>query len=626
MTTRRKLAAILAADAVGYSRLMADDEAATLRSLNDARALFRDRIEGHGGRLIDTAGDSVLAEFISPVEAVNAAVEIQRELAERNVQLAEQRRMQFRIGTNLGDVIEQEDGTIYGDGVNVAARLQALAEPGGICISGTVFEQVEGKLPLQFKFLGEQQVKNIPRSVRAYRVLAQAGPATHRMTRAKRSARLWRNAVVATATVLVIALGVGAARYLTSRATAPESAPAERLPRPDRPSIAVLPFANMSGDPKQEYFADGITETMITDLSKIYDLKVIARNSSFTYKGKPVDVRRVSQELGVRYVLEGSVQQAGGRVRLNAQLIDAATGNHLWAERFDRELKDLFAVQDEITRQIVTELDVKLVAGEDARIWRKTLTNVKAYQYYLRGQEQRFIMSPESNAQARAFHEQAVSLDPGFAIAYSGLAWAHFNDANFYWSDNREISTQKALKAANEALRLDPDLPDAYSVLGMIHLLLLGDYDKGVNYGKKAVAVQPNGANASAVLGSLLTRAGEPQSALRYLEKAVVLNPFPEPWYDFELGVANQLTGHLDKAIGHFEAAIHKTPKWVLLRLHAVDAYIEAGRQHDAQREIDAILQLDPGISVEKASRFENWKRPGDGERYLNNLRKAGLK
>ena len=232
----------------------------------------------------------------------------------------------------------------------------------------------------------------------------------------------------------------------------------------------------------------------------------------------------------------------------------------MWSERFDRELKDLFAVQDEITRQIVTELDVKLVAGEDARIWRKTLTNVKAYQYYLRGQEQRFIMSPESNAQARAFHEQAVSQDPGFAIAYSGLAWAHFNDANFYWSDDREISTQKALKAANEALRLDPDLPDAYSVLGMIHLLLLGDYVQGVNYGKKAVAVQPNGANASAVLGSLLTRAGEPQTALRYLEKAVALNPFPEPWYDFELGVANQLTGHLDKAIGHLRPRYTKLP------------------------------------------------------------------
>ena len=310
----------------------------------------------------------------------------------------------------------------------------------------------------------------------------------------------------------------------------------------------------------------------------------------------------------------------------NVQLVDATTGNHLWAERFDRKLKDLFALQDEVTRQIVTELDVKLVAGEDARVWHKTLTNPKAYEAYLRGHEQRFVMSPESNRQARAFHEQAISQDPGFALAYSGLAWAHFNDANFSWSDSREDSTQKALKAANQALRLDPDLPDAYSVLGMIHSLLLADHDQAVAYGKKAVELQPNGAQASAVLGILLTLAGEPEAARRSLEKAVVLNPFPEPWYDFELGKANQLTGRLDKGIAHFEAAIQKTPKWVLLRLHAASAYVEAGRLQDAQREIEASLQLEPGTSIEKARQFENWKRPEVRDQYLANLRKAGLK
>ncbi|MSQ60778.1 MAG: tetratricopeptide repeat protein [Betaproteobacteria bacterium] len=235
-------------------------------------------------------------------------------------------------------------------------------------------------------------------------------------------------------------------------------------------------------------------------------------------------------------------------------------------------------------------------------------------------------MSPDSNKQARAFHEQAIALDPGFALAYSGLAWAHFNDANFYWSDSREGSTQKALKAANQALRLDPNPPDAYSVLGMIHSLLLADHDPAVAYGKKAVELQPNGAQASAVLGILLTLSGEPEAARRYLEKAVALNPFPEPWYDFELGKANQLTGRLDKAIEHFEAAISKTPKWVLLRLHAAYAYVEAGRMQDAQREIEAALQLEPGTSIEKADQFENWKRLEDRDRYLGNLRKAGLK
>ena len=593
-------------------------------TLTACRKVFRDRASSHGGRVVDSPGDALLAEFPSAVEGVQCAVEIQQELARRNAQLAEHRRMQYRIGINLGDVIE-EDGALYGDGVNVAARLEALAEPSGVCVSGTTFDQVDGKLPLEFKSIGEQQVKNIPKPVRAYRVLSQSGAGARHSVHAKpRIVRLRRSVIVVT--VIVLAVGAAATWYVRNKTSKPDAASEASLTLPDKASIAVLPFTNMSGDTRQDYFADGITETIITDLSKLRNLKVIARNSTFTYKGKPVDVRQVSRELGVRYVLEGSVQQAVGRVRMNVQLVDATTGNHLWAERFDRKLKDLFALQDEVTRQIVTELDVKLVAGEDARVWHKTLTNPKAYEAYLRGHEQRFVMSPESNRQARAFHEQAISQDPGFALAYSGLAWAHFNDANFSWSDSREDSTQKALKAANQALRLDPDLPDAYSVLGMIHSLLLADHDQAVAYGKKAVELQPNGAQASAVLGILLTLAGEPEAARRSLEKAVVLNPFPEPWYDFELGKANQLTGRLDKGIAHFEAAIQKTPKWVLLRLHAASAYVEAGRLQDAQREIEASLQLEPGTSIEKARQFENWKRPEVRDQYLANLRKAGLK
>lgn len=486
---------------------------------------------------------------------------------------------------------------------------------------------MDGKLPLTFKFIGEQQVKNIPKPVRTYRVLSQPGASAHRGGYEKGIlARLWRNAPLGGVAVIVIALGSVTAWYLVSKYSDRGPGSAQMVAMPDKGSIAVLPFVNMSGDPNQDYFADGITETIITDLSNLRNLKVIARNSTFTYKGKPIDVRQVSSELGVRHVLEGSVQQAGGRVRMNVQLIDATTGAHLWAERFDRELKDLFALQDEVTRQIVTELDVKLVAGEDARVWRKTLTNPKAYEAYLRGHEQRFIMSPESSAQSRSFHEQAISLDPGFALAYSGLAWAHLNDAVFHWSEDRKVSTQKALQAANRALRLDPNLPDAYSVLGMIHSLLLADHDQAVAYGKKAVELQPNGAQASAVLGILLNLAGEPEAARRSLEKAVTLNPFPEPWYDFELGKANQLTGRLDKAITYFEAAIQKTPKWVLLRLHTADAYVAAERLPDAQREIKAALQLEPRTSIEMARMFENWKRPEDLDRYLTNLRKAGLK
>jgi len=618
----RKLAAILSADVAGYSRLMANDERATIDTLTAYRKVFRDRVAAHEGRVVDSPGDALLAEFPSGVESVQCAVEIQQELARRNAQLADHRHMRFRIGIKLGDVIE-EGGALYGDGVNVAARLEALAQPGGICISGTAFDQVDGKLPLTFKSIGQQQVKNIPKPVRTYRVFSQSEVSADD----KRSfRRLWHNNRVRVVAVVIIGLGAVTAGYLFIKASERVAGSEDRLAVLEKGSIAVLPFVNMSGDPNQDYFADGITETIITDLSKLRNLKVIARNSTFTYKGKSVDVRRVSRELGVRYVLEGSVQQAGGRVRMNVQLVDATTGNHLWAERFDRDLKDLFAIQDEVTRQIVTELDVKLVAGEDARVWHKTLTDPKAYEAYLRGHEQRFIMSPDSNKQARAFHEQAISLDPGFALAYSGLAWSHFNDANFYWSDSRQASTQKALNAANQALRLDSNLPDAYSVLGMIYSLLLGDHDKAVAYGRKAVELQPNGAQASAVLGILLTLAGEPEAGRRSLEKAVALNPFPEPWYDFELGKANQLTGHLDKAIAHFEAAVQKTPKWVLLRLHTAAAYVDAGRLQDAQREIEAALQLEPGTSIDKARHFENWKLPEIRDRYLENLRQAGLK
>jgi adenylate cyclase len=304
MNTHRKLAAILSADAVGYTRLMADDESETLRALNEFRDLFRKRIEAHGGRLIDTAGDSVLAEFPSAVEAVDCAVEIQRELGKRNAQLADHRRMQFRIGINLGDVIEQKDGTIYGDGVNVAARLQTLAEPAGICISGTAFDQVEGKLPLQFKFIGEQQVKNIAKPVRVYLVQSEM-----------------RN-----------------------------SATASTLAMPTGPSIAVLPLTNMSGDPKEDYFSDGLTEDIITALSRFKQLFVIARNSTFKYKGRAVDVREISKDLGVQYVLEGSVRRSGERIRVTAQLIEAGSAAHVWAETFDRKLEDVFAVQDEQRR------------------------------------------------------------------------------------------------------------------------------------------------------------------------------------------------------------------------------------------------------------------------------------
>jgi len=362
---KRKLTAILSADAVGYSRLMAEDEAATVTTLATYREVMSSLIKQHRGRVVDSPGDNVLAEFASVVDAVQCAVAVQNEYHTRNAELAENRRMEFRIGINLGDVIDEEN-RIYGDGVNVAARLEALADPGGICVSKTAFDQIETKLPLGYEYLGEQSVKNIPKPVGAYRVLMQPRVTVAGEAKSERTKPLWRRKaiLVAIAAVLILAVAVGFWHFYMRRPSVePASVEKMAFPLPDKPSIAVLPFVNMSGDPQQEFFSDGITENIISALSQVPNLFVIARNSTFTYKGKPVKVQQVAEELGVRYVLEGSVQKSGDTLRITAQLIDAITGRHVWSERYNRKLKDIFALQDDITMKVITALQVKLTVS-----------------------------------------------------------------------------------------------------------------------------------------------------------------------------------------------------------------------------------------------------------------------
>ena len=376
--TERKLAAILNADVKGYSRLMGDDEAATVRTLTAYRDLMASRVRQHRGRVVDFTGDNLLAEFASVVDAVRCAVEIQEELRVRNAELPDHRKMEFRIGINLGDVIVEGD-RIYGDGVNVAARVQSLAEGGSIAVSGTVYDQIENKLTLRYESLGEHAVKNIAKPVRVYRVVMEPGTAAVAgQARKARPRSMLRAALVGLAVLVVVgASGVAIWRF-SSRPSAPPG-----LELPDKPSIAVLPFVNVGADPKQEHFSDGMTEEIITTLSKVSGLFVIASNSVFTYKGKPVKVQQVSRELGVRYVLEGSVRKSDPRIRVTAQLIDATTGHHLWAERYDRELKDVFTLQDEIAQKIVTALAVKLTEGEQVRARRRSTTSVEAWEYYV---------------------------------------------------------------------------------------------------------------------------------------------------------------------------------------------------------------------------------------------------
>ena len=378
---KRKLTAVFSADVAGYSRLMADDEAATVKTLATYREVMASLIKQHRGRVVDSPGDNVLAEFASVVDAVQCAVAVQKEFQSRNAALPENRRMEFRIGINLGDVIEEED-RIYGDGVNIAARLEALAEPGGICVSKTSFDHIETKLPLGYEYLGEQEVKNIPKPVGTYKVVMEPRVTVAGEKEKARVVPFWhRKSILAGGVAFIIVVIAALIWNFYFRPPPIEPASVDRMafPLPDKPSIAVLPFVNMSEDPKQEYFSDGLTEEIISALSKVPKVFVIARNSTFTYKNKPVKVQKVSEELGVRYVLEGSVRKAEDRVRITAQLIDAITGHHVWSERYDRDLKDIFSLQDEITMKIINSLQVELTEGEQARLWGKGTTNLEAY-------------------------------------------------------------------------------------------------------------------------------------------------------------------------------------------------------------------------------------------------------
>jgi adenylate cyclase len=465
----RKLAAIFSADVKGYSRLMGDDEIATVRTLTAYREVMTTLIQAHRGRVVDSPGDNMLAEFASVVDAVQCATEIQKELTMHNAELPPHRQMAFRIGINVGDVLT-EAGRLYGDGVNIAARLEGLADAGGICISEVAYTQVKNKLALGYEYIGEQPVKNIAEPVRAYKVQREPaaatpptsqGPPAQRLAAPKPMSRYGLRAALTVAVLLVVGVGGLVLRYRYAPAPLPPAQVSVKetpfLPLPDKPSIIVLPLANMSIDPEQEYFSDGITEDITTGLAKLSSLFVIAWNSAFTYKGKAVKVQDVSREMGVQYVLEGSVRRADEQVRVTVQLIDGLTGGHIWAERFDRPLKEVFAVQDEIVQKVVTTLRLQLTLMEQGRLVRKHTDNLEAYDSYLRGVEFYWRawreMKQEANAQARQMFEQAIELDPTYAEAYSWLGTTYFLEWLYLWSRASQTLT-RAEELARQAIML----------------------------------------------------------------------------------------------------------------------------------------------------------------------------
>ncbi len=592
MAEKRKLAAILAADVVGFSRLIGADEDRTLARLRALRSdLIDPTIAVHNGRVFKRTGDGALVEFRSVVDAVRCAIEVQNAMIERNAGVAHDRRIEFRIGIHVGDVVEESDGDLMGDSVNIAARLEGIAKPGAICLSEQAYWQVKARLDVAVSDLGATQLKNIAEPVRAFS--------------------------------LEVGLPAEARPAAPVEPPAAER-PAERPSPPDKPSIAVLPFQNMSGDAEQDYFCDGLVEDIITTLSKLDGLRVIARNSSFVYKGRPVDVREAAQQLGVRYVLEGSVRRSDARIRITAQLIDAADGSHLWAERYDRAVDDIFAIQDEITLVLATEMQVKLTEGEQARLRYTTTSNVEAWTHWARGMSY-FRQPPtrDTRAAAQASWEKALTLDPNSAPLNAMLGFIHCLDARFGWKDTFETAMGKARRYAERALELDPDNADARITAGMV-LLMEGRHDEAVTEARQAVQLAPGSADVAQLAGFILIAAGYPEDAALLVEKAMALSPNYPSLYLGTLGDAYRQAGRTDDAIAAFEAYHARSPGFGLTDV--VICYQEKGQPEEARRSAARLLAARPEFTIAGWRKTQRMRRDAARvEADAAALRGAGL-
>jgi len=598
MTTqevKRKLVAILSADVKGYSRLMGEDEKGTVRTLNAYKEVMTNLIQQHRGRVVDAPGDNVLAEFGSVVDAVECAVEIQKELKPRNAELPENRRMEFRIGVNLGDVIEDGE-QILGDGVNIAERVQSLADGGGICISGTAYDQVENKLGLGYEYLGEQSVKNIAKPVRVYRAQIESEAIARKPL---------------------------------------EVASKEKMafPLPDRPSIAVLSFINMSDDPKQEYFSDGMTEEIITALSKVPRLFVISRQSTFFYKGKPVKVKQVAEELGVRYVLEGSVQRSGDRIRINAQLIDALTGHHLWAERYDRDLKDIFALQDEITIKVLSAVRAKLTGGdvsvsqEYAEKYYRGKQGLDCFLKQMEATKYRERLTIEDNNVARRLLEEVISMCPENPVGYIQLGYIYMSDFFLDRTKSPQETVEKSYELAKKALAMDDSLPAAHILLSNIYNFKR-EYDKAIAEGERAVALDPGGSTAYTSYGSALLAACRPEEAIPMFQKAIRLNPNAPAITFVQLGHSFTDSGRFEEAIPAYKKGIQYAPDYIFAHLGLVTTYSLMGREKEARAEAEEVLRINPKFSVDQMAKagLTFYKDQSQIDEIVNAWRKAGLK
>lgn len=623
----RRLAAILAADVVGYSRLMGEDEAGTLSALNAHRKeLIEPKVRQYNGRIVKLMGDGALMEFPSAVDAVAFAVEAQCAMAERNEGIPATRQIVYRIGINVGDIIIEDDD-IFGDGVNIAARLEALAEPGGICVARNVLNQVKGKLDLTFKLLGKRKVKNIAQPVTAHRVLLDDKADKLRTeVQTAASARSGWQAYAAAALVLLLVAAGGIIWWQpwqpSEEPTRVETTAEAQLP--DKPSIAVLPFANLSNDKEHEYFSDGISEDLITDLSKISGLIVVARNSTFSYKGQAVDIRKIAVDLGVQYVVEGSVRRVGGRVRITAQLIDAKTGYHVWAERYDRELKDIFELQDDVREKIVSALAVKLTPSQTELLSHWNRIGVEAYDLFLRGIEQEGFFTKQANLRSREYFKSVKEMEPGFAEAQSRLASAYDIAAIMGWSDDPKEDLHRAALIAQKAVSLDDSVPYAHWALARIYTHLYR-HKEAIASLEKAISLAPNYADAYAYLALVYNYAGEAAKGLDATDKALKLNPKAPYWYYYARGLSLYLLEQYEKAITVLLRSVEANQNVIWARQYLIAAYGHIGDVEEAQWQIDELSAQGYEVTISSLGKLSSIRDERYLARYLEDLRAAGV-
>ena len=574
---QRRLAAILVADVAGYSRLMGSDDEGTLAGLKAGRELIDLKSKEYRGRIVNTPGDSALVEFASAVDATRCAMEIQKEMAERNAVIPEDRRIEFRIGINVGDVIVDDRGDIYGDGVNIAARVESLAKPGTLCLSDEAYRQIRGKLPIDVSDIGEHQLKNIAQPVRVYSVWLDDAPP---------------------------------------------------LALPDKPSIAVLPFENLSGDPKQEYFADGVSEDIITELSRFSDLFVIARNSSFKYKGKAVDVRQVGRDLGVRYALEGSIRRGGDRVRISAQLVDSGTGAHRWAERYDRELKDVFAIQDEVARTIAAILAAHVNKAEAERTLLKPPATWHAYDHYMRAAAAwasfQSSWKLDQLLETRRHLTDSLKIDPKYARPYSLLASTHrvawLNPVNDEYLSPAALD--RAITLARTAIELDPNLPEAYAELAY-NIIRKSDFDGSMVAAERAIALNPNFVDYR--LAQVFYSVGQPTKAIEIAKAQMRLDPFHPHFAPLTAGIAYYLLKEYQEAQRWLREATGRAPNHQYGHAFLAAAYAQLGRVEDARSEAAEVLRVNPQYTIGTQKQVSILKRLEDSDHLIDGLRKAGL-